>query len=222
MVLVSLILVAAVANLNLSVANVALPSIGLAFDASQMALNLVAVGYSLGLAASVLWLGALGDRYGRKLMLVLGVVLSIPACHSGRVRADDRDPRHRPNRWWHLRRDGLPDDPGIDRGTLVGSGPNAVDRALVRPRRGDRVTGSVGLRVPARAVRVGLGLPGHAATRRRRSGDGNPVRAGARQRDDGAGRQPGRRCCRRSSWARRSWRSTSWPVPGHGTLALRH
>jgi EmrB/QacA subfamily drug resistance transporter len=79
-VLASLIIVAAVANLNLSVANVALPSIGDAFDASQTSLDLVAVGYSLGLAASVLWLGAIGDRYGRKMLLLLGIGLSIPAC----------------------------------------------------------------------------------------------------------------------------------------------
>ena len=78
LVLISLIAVAAVANLNLSVANVALPSIGQAFDSSQVTLNLIAVGYSLGLAASVLYLGALGDRYGRKMMLVLGTALAIP------------------------------------------------------------------------------------------------------------------------------------------------
>jgi DHA2 family multidrug resistance protein-like MFS transporter len=78
-VLGTLILVAAVANLNLSVANVALPSIGESFDASQTALDLIAVGYSLGLAASVLWFGALGDRYGRKRMIVLGMLITIPA-----------------------------------------------------------------------------------------------------------------------------------------------
>jgi MFS transporter, DHA2 family, multidrug resistance protein len=79
LVLTALIAVAAVANLNLAVANVALPDIGKAFDAGQVQLDLIAVGYSLGLAASVLYLGALGDRYGRKLMLVLGMALSIPA-----------------------------------------------------------------------------------------------------------------------------------------------
>jgi DHA2 family multidrug resistance protein-like MFS transporter len=79
LVLLALILVAAVANLNLAVANVALPDIARAFDAGQTALNLVAVGYSLGLAASVLYLGGLGDRYGRKMMLLLGTALAIPA-----------------------------------------------------------------------------------------------------------------------------------------------
>jgi EmrB/QacA subfamily drug resistance transporter len=78
LVLLALILVAAVANLNLAVANVALPSIGAAFNASQTSLNLIAVGYSLGLAASVLYFGALGDRYGRKMMLLLGTALAIP------------------------------------------------------------------------------------------------------------------------------------------------
>jgi MFS transporter, DHA2 family, multidrug resistance protein len=76
-VLTSLILVAAVANLNLSVANVAQPSIGKAFNASQVALDLVAVGFSLGLATSMLWFGTLGDRYERKRMLVIGTTLAM-------------------------------------------------------------------------------------------------------------------------------------------------
>jgi len=80
LVLGSLILVAAVANLPLAVANVALPSIGVHFNASQTQLNLVAVCYSLGLACSVLWFGAVGDRYGRKQMMLAGVVLSAVAC----------------------------------------------------------------------------------------------------------------------------------------------
>ena len=78
-ILATLIIVAAVANLPLAMANVALPSIGAYFDASQTQLNLLAVAYSLGLACSVLWFGALGDRYGRKQIAVLGVLLAIPA-----------------------------------------------------------------------------------------------------------------------------------------------
>jgi len=80
LVLTALITVAAVANLNLLVASVAMPDIGDAFNAGQVALNLVAVGFSLGLAASVLYLGAIGDRYGRKMMLIGGTLLSVPAC----------------------------------------------------------------------------------------------------------------------------------------------
>ncbi len=79
LVLTALILGAIVANINLSVANVALPDIGSSLDASQTQLNLIAVGCTLGLAMSVLYLGALGDRYGRKLMLSLGMILTVPA-----------------------------------------------------------------------------------------------------------------------------------------------
>jgi MFS transporter, DHA2 family, multidrug resistance protein len=78
LVLATLILVAAVANLNLSVANVALPDIGRHFDSGQTTLDLIAVGYSLGLACSVLWFGAVGDRYGRKMLCLVGTVLAIP------------------------------------------------------------------------------------------------------------------------------------------------
>ena len=90
LVLTALILVAAVANLNLAVANVALPSIGAAFDSSQTTLDLIAVGYSLGLAASVLYFGAVGDRYGRKLMLILGTALAIPVVAARGLRAVGR------------------------------------------------------------------------------------------------------------------------------------
>lgn len=63
---ITLILPAGIANISLAVANVALPDIGAAFKASQTALDLVAVGYS------VLYLGDVGDRYRHRLLLVLG------------------------------------------------------------------------------------------------------------------------------------------------------
>ncbi len=75
----TLIGVEAVANLNLAIANVALPEIGLAFKATQTGVNLASVAFSLGLAGTVLYLGAVGDRYGRKMLLLAGLGLMIPA-----------------------------------------------------------------------------------------------------------------------------------------------
>lgn len=79
LILGTLIASAAVANMNLAVADVTLPTIGRDLEASQTALNLVAVGFTLGLPASGLCLGAVADRYGRYRMLIGGLALSIPA-----------------------------------------------------------------------------------------------------------------------------------------------
>ena len=78
LVLLALVTGAIVSNISLSVANVALPSIGRDLNASQDQLTAVANAFALGLAATVLYFGAIADRYGRKLMFVLGAVLTVP------------------------------------------------------------------------------------------------------------------------------------------------
>lgn len=79
LILTALIFGALVCNINLAVANVALPDIGKAFGASQVLLNVIAVGCTLGLAMSVLYFGAIGDRFGRKQLLTLGLILTVVA-----------------------------------------------------------------------------------------------------------------------------------------------
>ena len=78
LVLLALILGAIVSNINLSIANVALPSIGTDLHATQDQLTQIGDGFALGLAATVLYLGAIGDRYGRKMLFVAGAVLTVP------------------------------------------------------------------------------------------------------------------------------------------------
>ncbi|MDP4015298.1 MAG: MFS transporter [Candidatus Nanopelagicales bacterium] len=78
LVLTALLLGAVVANINLSIANVALPDIGRELGASQAQLTNIATGFTLALASTVLYLGAIADVYGRKLMFLLGAALSVP------------------------------------------------------------------------------------------------------------------------------------------------
>ncbi|MEZ4611278.1 MAG: MFS transporter [Caldilineaceae bacterium] len=128
-ILTTLIVVAAVANLPLAMANVALPSIGSFFNATQTQLNLVAVSYSLGLACSVLWFGALGDRNGRKLMLILGVSLAMPAAGL-RLCTEHPDPHRGAAGGRFCRGHGLPHHALVDRRALgPGSGPHPLHRA---------------------------------------------------------------------------------------------
>ncbi len=72
-VLAALLCSAVVCNLNTVAAGIAVPAIGSRFNSSQTLLNIVALATGLGLSVSVLYLGALADRYGRKQMLLIGV-----------------------------------------------------------------------------------------------------------------------------------------------------
>jgi EmrB/QacA subfamily drug resistance transporter len=78
LVLLALVTGAIVSNINLSIANVALPTIGADLGATQDQLTSIANAFALGLASTVLYLGTIGDRYGRKLLFVLGCILTVP------------------------------------------------------------------------------------------------------------------------------------------------
>ena len=87
LILLALITGAIVANINLSVANVALPTIGVELSASQDQLDSIAEAFALGLAASVLpvWLLLAPRDYlstfmkiGTIALLALGIVLARP------------------------------------------------------------------------------------------------------------------------------------------------
>ena len=62
------------ASLDATVVNVALPHIGEEFDASISALQWVLTGYLVALASLILLGGALGDRFGRRKVFVIGTV----------------------------------------------------------------------------------------------------------------------------------------------------
>ncbi len=72
--LVATVAASAMASLDATVVNVALPRIGTDLDASLPALQWVLTGYLLALASLILLGGALGDRFGRRKVFVIGTV----------------------------------------------------------------------------------------------------------------------------------------------------
>ena len=64
----------AMASLDATVVNVALPHIGQEFGASVSQLQWVLTGYLLALASLILLGGALGDRFGRRRVFVIGTI----------------------------------------------------------------------------------------------------------------------------------------------------
>ena len=73
-VLMATVLGSGVAFLDATVVNVALPSIGRDFGVGLADLQWTVTGYTLTLSAFLLLGGALGDRYGRRRIFVIGLV----------------------------------------------------------------------------------------------------------------------------------------------------
>ena len=72
--LVATVAASGMASLDATVVNVALPHIGADFGATVSELQWVLTGYLLSLASLILLGGALGDRYGRRKVFLIGVV----------------------------------------------------------------------------------------------------------------------------------------------------
>jgi EmrB/QacA subfamily drug resistance transporter len=75
LVLLTTILASSLAFVDGSVVNVGLPAIGRALEGGASDLQWVVNGYTLPLSALLLLGGALGDRFGRRRLLVLGTIL---------------------------------------------------------------------------------------------------------------------------------------------------
>jgi EmrB/QacA subfamily drug resistance transporter len=72
--LVATVAASGMASLDATIVNVALPHIGKDFDASVSSLQWVLTGYLLALASLILLGGALGDRYGRRKVFLIGTI----------------------------------------------------------------------------------------------------------------------------------------------------
>src|ERR1700748_2756298 len=88
LILVSLLLAAFVINLDTTIVNVALPSLVRELHASDSQLQWVVDAFNLLFAGSVLAVGSLSDRFGRKGMLLAGLSVFGLASLAGGVTAD--------------------------------------------------------------------------------------------------------------------------------------
>jgi EmrB/QacA subfamily drug resistance transporter len=72
-VLLATVLGSAIASIDATVVGIALPAIGRDFSTSLATLQWVVIAYTLTLAGLLLFAGALGDKYGRKRIFLIGV-----------------------------------------------------------------------------------------------------------------------------------------------------
>ena len=201
-VLLATILGSGLAGIDATVVNVALPAIGADFGVGFAALQATVTAYTLTLASLILLGGALGDRFGRRRVFVIGVIwfaLASAVC-GARARCRLADLRARPpGRRGRAADAGEPrDDPGVVRAGR----PCPGHRCLVGSRWGGHCRRAVPRRMahPRRVLAVGLldqsaararGRARRAAARARVAGP-RQQRAGRRRRGRLGRRRAGR------------------------------
>lgn len=84
-----LFLTLAMSMIDLSVANLTLPSIRTGLSASDATLSWVVAGYTLAYALALVPGGRLGDRYGRKNMFLIGTTMHLCTGIAGAMASDD-------------------------------------------------------------------------------------------------------------------------------------
>ena len=205
---VSLLLVA----LDATVLHVAVPAVTEDLRPGGSELLWIVDAYPLVCASLLILFGTLGDRVGRRRVLLLGYALFGAASALAAFAPDPADTDRGPRAARRRRRDdharhAVDPAPGLPRPARAGAG----DRHLERGRRGRRRGRPATRRLPGRALLVGLGLPGqHPADGR--DAAGRPAAAarvprrprrplGRAGRADGRGRRARRASSASSGWA---------------------
>ena len=204
-------------SVDVTIVNVALPTLVRALGATTTQLQWVVDAYSLVFAALVLAAGSLSDRQGRKGMLLAGLAVFAAGSRGGGARQHDSG-THRGSR-----RD------GTRRGPHVPLHPVAAGERLHRAGRAGEGHRAVGGdhrgrdrhrahrgRMAAGAFLVGEHLRFHGRGGRRHRGAGGPGRAHLAGSADPAGRLAGLRSSRRLPWPSSSWASSRPPTGGGG------
>ena len=115
--------------------------------------------YTLTLASLILLGGALGDRYGRRRVFVIGVVWFAVASLLCGARADGAAAHRRPRPAGSRRRAAHPGQPRDDPGDVRAAGPGPRDRRVVGARRGRDRGGAVRGRLADPGGLLAVGLP---------------------------------------------------------------
>ncbi len=147
-----------VIGLDNTILSVAIPTIVPELKASGSQLSWIIDSYTIVFACLLLTSGAIGDRFGRKYLLIAGLVVfgtfSFLGCHSRLGEHLDHRPGRDGNRWGFDISDHAVDfDEFLQRrGTSTG------DRNLGRCQRDRNCSGTAPRRVPAGALLVGFGV----------------------------------------------------------------